>query len=488
MVAKAFALLLLPVYTRELTRAEYGTAELLLTAIITRLDRRAPGRSSRRSCASTSSTRTRCSATASCAPRPASSVLTTTAAALAVARVRRPLSELILGHERHADLRITALGSGRSPTSSRPTRCCAWTSARGVPDRSIANVRAHDRRSRCSSSCRDEGARGLLLGNFAASTRSSCSACGGPARPRSGSCRDGAGAPAARCCASACRPCRPRSRSSPSTSSTGSTSTAHGAAGAAGLYSLRGQARGGGHRRRARVPVRWPPLAYSVEDDDEAARLYAFVATYYVLVTGLVVARDDAARPLGAAAVRRAGVLRRARGAAVGRAGLGALRPVPDLVTIGRARAGARRATSPPRPRAGRQRRRCWCCSSAPLGIAGAGIALCAAYVVMVVVDVPAHAAAVPGAVRVGPRSCTLVVVIGGITVAGELLLPDAGAAGFVRAGAGAGRHPRRAPRHRLPTRGRDAAPACTGVARGRGARDVAASRARATAVSCPDR
>ena len=32
------------------------------------------------------------------------------------------------------------------------------------------------------------------------------------------------------------------------------------------------------------------PLAYSVTRDDEAARLYAFVTTAYVLVTGIVVA------------------------------------------------------------------------------------------------------------------------------------------------------------------------------------------------------
>ena len=34
----------------------------------------------------------------------------------------------------------------------------------------------------------------------------------------------------------------------------------------------------------------WPPLAYSIEDDAVAARLYAMVTTYYVLATGIVVA------------------------------------------------------------------------------------------------------------------------------------------------------------------------------------------------------
>ena len=34
----------------------------------------------------------------------------------------------------------------------------------------------------------------------------------------------------------------------------------------------------------------WPPLAYSVTDDAEAARLYGLVTTYYVFVSGWVVA------------------------------------------------------------------------------------------------------------------------------------------------------------------------------------------------------
>ena len=33
----------------------------------------------------------------------------------------------------------------------------------------------------------------------------------------------------------------------------------------------------------------WPPLAYSIEDDAEAAKLYSLVTTYYALATGVVV-------------------------------------------------------------------------------------------------------------------------------------------------------------------------------------------------------
>src|SRR5207253_4755111 len=34
----------------------------------------------------------------------------------------------------------------------------------------------------------------------------------------------------------------------------------------------------------------WPPLAYSIESDAEAARLYSLVTTYFVLASGAVVA------------------------------------------------------------------------------------------------------------------------------------------------------------------------------------------------------
>ena len=61
----------------------------------------------------------------------------------------------------------------------------------------------------------------------------------------------------------------------------------------------------------------WPPLAYSIDSDAEAARLYSIVTTYFVLATGVVVAGGRAARALDRAAARRAAVLRRALGAAL---------------------------------------------------------------------------------------------------------------------------------------------------------------------------
>ena len=73
----------------------------------------------------------------------------------------------------------------------------------------------------------------------------------------------------------------------------------------------------------------WPPLAYSIESDGEASRLYSLVTTYYVLATGVVVC---GVALLGRWLVRlltARGVLRRVQGAAVAGAGVGAVRALP---------------------------------------------------------------------------------------------------------------------------------------------------------------
>jgi O-antigen/teichoic acid export membrane protein len=174
----------------------------------------------------------------------------------------------------------------------------------------------------------------------------------------------------------------------------------------------------------------WPPLVYSVRDDDEARRLYAFVTTAYVLATGTVVAglfllgrwfvrllappeffAAHEALPwvaLGWALyglflvfvtiAGRAKVMTRNFPAAA--AGL-AVNVVVLLALVG------------------------------PLGIAGAGIALCAAYLAMLV------------AIHLGTRRlfavpfewgrlALLVGVLAGVAGAGELTLPTSGVAGFV--------------------------------------------------------
>lgn len=174
----------------------------------------------------------------------------------------------------------------------------------------------------------------------------------------------------------------------------------------------------------------WPPLAYSVGDPEEARRLYAYVTTLYVLVTGIAVAAlallsrqvvDLLAGPDFASAHEALPWL------ALGWALYG-LNLV--FVTIaGRAKVTTRNF---PAAAAGVVANvAALVLLVPPLGVAGAGIALCAAYVVMVTAIhlLTRRLFVVPFDVaRLARIVGTLVVV----AVAGELLLPTDGAAGWL--------------------------------------------------------
>jgi O-antigen/teichoic acid export membrane protein len=177
----------------------------------------------------------------------------------------------------------------------------------------------------------------------------------------------------------------------------------------------------------------WPPLAYSIESDEEAARLYSLVTTYYALATGVVVC---AVALLGRWMVRLLAASEY----------FGAYRALPwlalgwalyGLYLVFVAIAGRARVTSRNFPAAavgllvnvglilvlvpnG----------GAGLGIAGAGIALCGAYGAMLVVMY----ALTRGLFKVGfewARLARLAAILAGVAVSGELLLPSAGVAGL---------------------------------------------------------
>jgi O-antigen/teichoic acid export membrane protein len=177
----------------------------------------------------------------------------------------------------------------------------------------------------------------------------------------------------------------------------------------------------------------WPPLAYSVEDDDVAARLYSLVTTYYVLATGVVVA--------GVALFARWGVR------IVYHTYFTAYRAIPWLalgwalyglylifiVISGRAR---RTGLNLPAALAGLAVNVAGLFLLVPpLGIAGAGIALAIAYAAMVVVIYlltrPLFSVGFEWA-RLGKLLGILVAV----SVGGELALPSQGLAGFLLRGA----------------------------------------------------
>jgi O-antigen/teichoic acid export membrane protein len=174
----------------------------------------------------------------------------------------------------------------------------------------------------------------------------------------------------------------------------------------------------------------WPPLAYSVSSDAEASRLYGLVTTYYALLSGWVVAGLALLgrwilRVLAAHAYF--GGYRALPWVALGWAMYGLW--VVFLVIAGRAKVTTRNF---PAAFAGLLANVVLLVLLVPsLGIAGAGIALCGAYAVMLAVMhlLTRRAFAVAFEWR---RLAHLIVVIGGIAVAGDLLLPTHGAAGFL--------------------------------------------------------
>ncbi len=174
----------------------------------------------------------------------------------------------------------------------------------------------------------------------------------------------------------------------------------------------------------------WPPLAYSVTDDAQASRLYGLVTTYYVLVAGWVVA---ALALLGRWVVRVLaahayfGAYRALPWVALGWAMYGLW--VIFLVIAGRAKVTTRNF---PAALAGLVANVILLVSLVPpLGIAGAGVALAGAYVVMLgVMHVLTRRAFT---VRFEWRRLLhLVGVMAAVAVAGEELLPTHGGIGLV--------------------------------------------------------
>lgn len=178
----------------------------------------------------------------------------------------------------------------------------------------------------------------------------------------------------------------------------------------------------------------WPPLAYSVADDAEAARLYGLVTTYYALLTGWVVAGLTLeSRYIIRFLAPHAGYL-------------GAYRAIPWvslgwalyglwvvlLVIAGRAQLTTRNF---PAALVGLVANLALLALLVPrYGIAGAGVALCGAYVAMLAAMHLLIRRAFPVNFE-WRRLGHLVLIAGGLTVAGDLLLPFSGVWGlFARA------------------------------------------------------
>lgn len=178
----------------------------------------------------------------------------------------------------------------------------------------------------------------------------------------------------------------------------------------------------------------WPPLAYSVQSDAQAARLYSLVTTWFVLGTGVIVA---AVALVGRWIVRllAAPVYFDAHEALPWLALAWTLYGLYQVLIVitGRARVTQRNL---PAALAGLAINVVLLLTLVPygganLGIAGAGIALCGAYVVMLA----AMHLLTRRVFAVGfewTRLAQLALILGGVAVSGELLLPTSGAAGLL--------------------------------------------------------
>jgi O-antigen/teichoic acid export membrane protein len=428
-VSKFIAVLLLPVYTRYIAPAGYGVVELLANGVIliSILVRFGMIESFLRFYFSDEDAGRR---DALARRSVLFLLLTTTTVSVALAAAAAPLSKLVLGFHDATTFRIAVLGLWAFTNLELAYALLRVEERlRAYATASLINVGLTIAASLVLVVVLGDGARGLLLGNYGASTvvllglwwtmRDRLLARGGPRVERTGALLR-FGLPTV-----------------PAEASVYALNLVdryyiyhHRSPMLAGLYSIAVKLAGAVAFIVRAFQYAWPPLAYSVRDDAEAARLYGLVTTYYLLVSGLVVA--------GLALLGR-WVLRLLAAPAF----FGAYRALPwvalgwalyglwvvFLVIAGRAKVTTRNF---PAALAGLVANVVLLLVLVPgLGIAGAGIALCGAYVVMIGVMHLLTRRAFAAAFE-WRRLAHLVVVVGGLAALGDVLLPTHGLLGFV--------------------------------------------------------
>jgi O-antigen/teichoic acid export membrane protein len=198
----------------------------------------------------------------------------------------------------------------------------------------------------------------------------------------------------------------------------------------AGLYSIAVKLAGAVAFIVRAFQYAWPPLAYSVTDDREAGRLYGLVTTYYLFVSGWVVAGLALegrwiVRLLAAPDFH--GAYKALPWVALGWAMYGLW--VVFLAVAGRAKVTERNFRAAIAGLAANVA--LLLLLVPPLGLAGAGLALCGAYVVMLAVMHVLTRRAFPVAFE-WRRLAQLTLVVGGLAAAGDLALPTSGVLGFL--------------------------------------------------------
>ena len=429
LVSKPLALLLLPLYTRHLTSADYGIAELvgaavIFASIVVRLgigeafvrfhyeqkDAEARDDLARRSVLLLA--------------------FVSTIVCIAVALAAAPLSRLLLGREDPGIMRIAALGLwafSNLELAQALLRVEERTQAYAIF--AITNVFLTVSLTVWLVVFRGDGADGLLFGNYAASTvvllamwfweRERLRARSQGASGLSTLIRFGL-------------PTVPADASVFALNLIDRAWLFHGKGGAtsAGLYSLAVKLSGGMIALVRGFQYAWPPLAYSVEDDDQAARLYAAVTTWYAALTGFAVAGlvllgRWVVRLLAAPSYFPA--YKALPWVALGWALYGLFHV---LIAVG----GRAKVTTRNFPAAlvglVANIALLWLLVG-PFGIAGAGMALAGAYLLMIATLWFLTRRLFEVAFQWG-RLAVLALVFGGLSIAGNLLLPTEGAIALI--------------------------------------------------------
>jgi O-antigen/teichoic acid export membrane protein len=427
-VSKLMAVLLLPVYTRYIPRAGYGVVGLLANSVIfvSILVRLGIIEAFLRYYYSDEDPERR----DALARRAIGFLLiATTVVAAALAAAASPLSRLLLGHHDPLTFLVAVLGLWAFTNLELgyallrvDERLKAYVTA------SLSNVALTIAASLVLVVGLGDGARGLLLGNYGASTVVLLGlwwTMRGRLRPRRSRVE-----PLSRLMRFGL-PTVPAEASVYALSIVDRYYIYHDRSPVlAGLYYLAVQLAGAVALIVRAFQYAWPPLAYSVVDDQQASRLYGLVTTYYALVAGFVVAalallgrwvlRVLAAHSFFAA-------YRALPWVALGWAMYGLW--VVFLVIAGRAKVTTRNF---PASLAGLAANVVLLVLLVPpLGIAGAGVALCGAYAVMLAVMhfLTRRAFRVAFEWR---RLSQLCLVMGGVAVIGDLLLPTHGVVGFL--------------------------------------------------------
>jgi len=427
-VAKFIALALLPVYTRHLSRADYGVAELIgtLVILVSILVRAGIGEAFVRFWYSDEDAARR---DALARRAVLFLVAATSAAAALLAALAAPLSQVVLVHRDSTTFLVGVLGLWAFTNLELAYALLRVEErSRAYLAASLSNVALTIAATVWLVVFAGQGARGLLLGNYGASFLVLLGLWW-TLRSRLG--RRRAGPPAFGPLLRFGLPTVPADASVFALNLVDRYYLFHqrGAA-AAGLYSLGVKLAGVVVFTVRAFQYAWPPLAYSVSSDAEAARLYAFVTTYYVLLTGWVVA---GLALLGRWVVRLLAAPKfYPAHEALPWVALGwALYGLFVIFVVIAGRAGVTTRNFPAALAGLVANVALLLVLVPPLGIAGAGIALCGAYVVMLgamhLLTRRLFAVAFEWA-----RLSQLVLVIGGVTVAGELALPTSGAGGLL--------------------------------------------------------